>query len=83
MGLGITISLLAFIAIIILVICYITMPNQVPGWTSTVTAIFLMGGINIAVVGFVGLYVGNIFIQVKERPLYVIRNIINGKEATK
>ena len=83
MGLGFTIRLLAFFAIFILVICYITMPNQVPGWTSTVTAIFLMGGINIAVVGFVGLYVGNIFIQVKERPLYVIRNIINGKEATK
>lgn len=82
-SLGIILSFLAFIAIIILFICYITIPDQVPGWTSTIAAIFLMGGINIAVVGFVGLYVGNIFIQVKERPLYVVRNIINGKEATK
>lgn len=79
-GLGISISLLSFIAIIALIICHIIIPNQVPGWTSTVTAICLMGGINIAVTGIVGLYVGNIFVQVKERPLYVIRTKLNQKE---
>lgn len=79
-GFGIALSLLSFIAIIALIICYLTIPDQVPGWTSTIIAICLMGSINITVIGIVGLYVGNIFIQVKERPLYVIRTIINKKE---
>lgn len=79
-GFGIALSLLSFIAIIALIICYLTIPDQVPGWTSTIIAICFMGSINITVIGIVGLYVGNIFIQVKERPLYVIRTIINKKE---
>lgn len=77
---GIILSVLSFIAIIALLICYIVIPDQVPGWTSTITAICFMGGINIVVVGIVGLYVGNIFVQVKERPLYIIRTKLNDKE---
>ncbi len=79
-GLGTLISFLSFLAIIIIIIIHLTNPSQVPGWTSTIAAICLMGGINIAVIGIVGLYVGNIFVQVKERPLYVIRDTINIKE---
>lgn len=79
-GLGIIMSVISFIAIVIIVICHITIPAQVPGWTSTIAAICLMGSINIVVTGIVGLYVGNIFIQVKERPLYIIRTILNKKE---
>lgn len=79
-GFGINLSVLSFIAIIILIICNINIPDQVPGWTSTIAAICLMGGINIAVTGIVGLYVGNIFVQVKERPLYIIRTKLNDRE---
>ena len=43
----------------------------------------LMGGMTIFVIGIVGIYIGNIFIQIKERPLYVVRNIINKKEGKK
>lgn len=79
-GLGIIMSILSIIAIIVLVICYITIPAQVPGWTSTIVTICLIGSINISVTGIVGLYVGNIFVQVKERPLYVIRTILNNNK---
>ena len=47
---------------------------------SFIGIICLMGGIITFVVGIVGLYVGNIFMQVKERPLYIIRTIKNKKE---
>ena len=47
------------------------------GWTSIIATICLIGGIIITVIGIVGIYVGNIFIQVKERPLYVVRQILN------
>ena len=37
----------------------------------------LIGGIIIMVVGLVGIYVGNIFMQSKQRPLYVVRQMLN------
>ena len=77
--LGMVMSFISFIAIIILVIKYFL--DDVPmGWTSTIAAIALVGGIIIMVIGVVGLYVGNTFMQSKERPLYFVRQILNQKD---
>jgi cytochrome bd-type quinol oxidase subunit 1 len=45
----------------------------VPGWSSLMFMILLIGGALMIVVGFVGMYVGYIFQEVKRRPPYVIR----------
>lgn len=42
------------------------------GWSSLMLAIAFFGGIQLIVLGVVGLYIGNIFIQTKQRPLFVI-----------
>lgn len=73
---GMLMSLLSFIAIIVCVIRYF-ISDVTMGWTSTIAAICLMGGILTTVIGIVGIYVGNIFMQVKDRPLYVVRQILN------
>jgi glycosyltransferase involved in cell wall biosynthesis len=44
----------------------------VPGWTGLIVAITFLGGIQILAIGIVGSYVGQIFNEVKGRPLYVI-----------
>ncbi len=44
----------------------------VEGWTSTVVILSFLGGMNLMMVGIVGLYVGRIHEQVKGRPLYVV-----------
>jgi dolichol-phosphate mannosyltransferase len=44
----------------------------VPGFATTVMAIFFMGGIQLICVGIVGEYIGRIYEQVKGRPLWVI-----------
>jgi dolichol-phosphate mannosyltransferase len=44
----------------------------VPGFATTVTAIFFMGGIQLICVGILGEYIGRIYEQVKGRPLWVI-----------
>ncbi len=75
---GVSITLLAAIAVIFLIIQYF-IGKSLQGWTSTIIAIFFMGGAIMSSIGIVGLYVGNIFIQVKERPLYVIRDLLNDK----
>jgi len=53
------------------------------GWTSLIASIYLMGGIILAAIGVVGLYVGTIFTEVKNRPLYVIEEDVNGEGAAK
>lgn len=78
-GCGLLMTLISLIAVIIIVINYFT--NHVnQGWSSTIAAIFLMSGMILFAIGIVGIYIGNIFIQIKERPLYVVRNILNDKE---
>lgn len=75
-GLGFLMSFIAFLVIIGLVI-YKAVANVSLGWTSIIATQILIGGIIIMVIGIVGVYVGNIFIQTKDRPLYVVRQILN------
>lgn len=49
----------------------------VPGWTSTVLPIYLLGGVQMLLIGVVGEYLGKIYLEVKARPLYIIRERIN------
>lgn len=44
-----------------------------PGWTSLIVVNLIVGGLVIGSIGLVGLYVGRIFDQVRERPLYVVQ----------
>lgn len=46
--------------------------DPLPGWTSLMVLVLLIGGVILVSVGVAALYVGQIFEQVKERPLYVI-----------
>lgn len=78
-GLGFLMSIFSFIVIIGLVI-YHYMGDVSVGWTSLIATNVLIGGIIIMVIGIVGIYVGNIFMQVKERPLYLIRQVLNDKK---
>lgn len=75
-GFGFVMSVVSFLSIIALVI-YHFVANVSVGWTSIIATNVLVGGIIIMVMGVVGIYVGNIFMQVKGRPLYVIRQMIN------
>ena len=46
--------------------------NPYPGWTSLAVLMLLIGGLTITTIGIAGLYIGKIFTQVKDRPLYVV-----------
>ncbi|NQY42925.1 MAG: glycosyltransferase family 2 protein [Legionellales bacterium] len=53
--------------------------TAVTGHTSLIVSLFFLGGIIIAFLGILGIYVGNIFAEVKRRPLYVVSEEINNK----
>lgn len=77
---GFFISLFSFGYGLYLIIRHFIFIVPVEGWTSVIVSIFFMGGLIIANLGIVGLYVGKVFDEVKDRPLYVIADIIDVKK---
>lgn len=75
---GMVISLISFLFVLITVIRYFTM-HIAMGYSSIIAIISLLSGLTIMSVGIVGIYVGNIFMEVKHRPLYIVRTVLNGR----
>jgi polyisoprenyl-phosphate glycosyltransferase len=75
--LGFTISLISILLSLYNILAYLTGIVRVAGFTSTIFSIWFMGGMLMFVLGIVGLYIGKIFEQVKERPLYIVSAKIN------
>jgi dolichol-phosphate mannosyltransferase len=46
---------------------------EVSGWASLISTVVFFGGLNLTVLGIIGIYIGKMFIQTKNRPNYIIR----------
>lgn len=81
---GYVISVLSFIGIIYAVAVKIFEPNTaVPGWTFMTIAILLIGGIQLTMLGILGSYVGRIYTEVQNRPLYIVESITTSRKRSK
>ena len=47
--------------------------NLAPGWSSLMFVILIVGGMLMVLLGFIGVYVGYIFQEVKRRPIYILK----------
>ena len=47
--------------------------SPVPGWNSLIVSLYFIGGIIIAILGVIGIYLGKTFDESKKRPLYIVR----------
>ena len=70
-GLGVGISVLAFVLILYALISYFT-GNAIVGWASSMIASCFIGGIQLVSLGVIGEYVGKIYMETKKRPRYII-----------
>jgi len=70
-GLGLGISVVAFGLILYALISYFT-GNVVSGWASSLIATCFLGGIQLISLGVIGEYVGKIYLEVKQRPRFII-----------
>lgn len=74
---GLFIAALAAVFIIYLLIRNAAVGDLDMGWPSLIASIYLMGGLTLSAIGVVGLYIGNIFSESKNRPIYVISEVLN------
>ena len=75
--LGSVASSLALLAIVaVLYLRLFTQWTGVPGWASLMIAIMFLGGIQLIFIGILGEYICRIYEEVKNRPLYLVREKI-------
>jgi len=73
MYLGIFASFFAFIYTIIIVGKTLIFGADVPGYPSMMVTILFFGGVQLMSIGILGEYIGRIYNEVKQRPLYIIQ----------
>ena len=71
-GIGALISFLALVYGAYVIVDTAVYGNAVSGWPTLTVALMLFSGIQLLSIGILGEYIGRIFTEVKQRPLYVI-----------
>lgn len=74
--LGATVSSISFAFALYLIIKTLVLGVEVPGYASLMVVFLFFSGVQLIGIGVLGEYVGRIFIEVKGRPLYVVREIV-------
>lgn len=71
---GASIACMSFIYILLIMLKVAFYGKDVPGYASLMSAILFFGGIQLLSIGILGEYVGRLFIESKQRPLYLIEH---------
>lgn len=72
--LGFIFSAIAVIGYGIYVVHAFFAKTEISGWASLIMTVVFFGGLQLIILGIIGIYLGKIFKQVKERPNYIIRS---------
>jgi dolichol-phosphate mannosyltransferase len=74
---GLILSAISFVVGLLYLVGYLLGVIKVAGYASLIISIWLTAGINIFVLGLVGIYVGKAFEKIKGRPVYIIDEAVN------
>jgi putative glycosyltransferase len=74
-NLGLFVLALSFAFISYLLVRRVFFSESIDGWTSVITSVWLIGGINISFIGLLGIYLSKIYSEIKQRPYTIIREI--------
>lgn len=76
--LGFTISMFSFLYGLFAIYMKLFTDSVLPGWTSILVAVLFLGGVQLITIGIIGLYVGKLYTEVKNRPRYIVRDVLGG-----
>lgn len=74
LGLGLSVLSLFYILVVLV---QKVLGLSVPGWAAIMSAVLLLSGVQMMMLGFVGLYVGAIFREGKRRPQYIVKEVVS------
>ena len=77
---GFFISLLSFLYILYAIYQVFFGYNTMQGWASTIAAVLFTQGIVLMLLGLMGEYIGRIYMELQNRPLYIVQEIIEHKD---
>ena len=72
---GFIVSIFSFVAGIAAIVIKLSGMYAISGWASITVLMSFIGGVQLTVLGVVGEYVGRIYDEVKQRPLYLVREL--------
>ena len=78
---GFVFSSLAFLVGVFAIVANLAGAFTVPGWTSILVVVSFLGGVQLILIGMLGLYVGRIYEEVKARPIYIVRETVGFRDA--
>ncbi|WCE25839.1 hypothetical protein PKU16_04445 [Weissella cibaria] len=80
---GSVFALFGFVYGIIILIQTIFLGKDVPGFPSIMTAVLFLGGLQLITLGIAGTYIGKIFYESKNRPLYFVEDFLTAESMKK
>lgn len=76
---GLVFSFIAVVAFLIVLIRALLFGDPVAGWPSTMIAILFIGGLQMLFLGVIGQYLAKAYLELKHRPLYLVRETSDGE----
>lgn len=71
---GLFFCIIAFLAIILIIIKTIVYGDPVSGWPSLACIVLFISGVQLFFLGIIGTYISKIYLEVKNRPIYIIKD---------
>lgn len=78
-GLG---ALMTFLYAVFIVLRTVIQGIEVPGYASLLVAVLFLGSLQLLSVGLLGEYIGRIYLETKQRPVYVVRREFGQRDAS-
>jgi len=72
--LGFILSLLSFLYLPYVLWSYFYSGHYAYGWGSVILTVVFFSGLQLCVIGIIGIYIGKMFMQLKDRPLYIVKS---------
>lgn len=77
---GVVVSCLSLVVALWLTYRRLALGSAPEGWTSVLVSVWLLGGMMISFIGIVGIYLSRVFLEVKNRPYTIVREVYENEQ---